>query len=503
MRKMREVLRLGLGAGLGCREIARSCQIARSTVYDYLKRAREAGLSGVAWESMDDAELESRLFPMRESARSRPEPDWSRVHQELRRKGVTRRLLWEEYKEAHPDGYQLTQFCERYRAFKRKLDATLRQTHKAGEKMFVDYAGHRVPIVDRKTGESWEAEIFVAVLGASNFTYVEAAPDQSLESWIGSHTRAVEYIGGVAEITVPDNLKSGVSRPCRYEPDVNPTYHDWSVHYGTVIVPARAQKPRDKAKVENAVLIAERWILARLRNHTFFSIEELNRLIRELLVTYNNQPFQKLDGSRRSWFESIDRPALRPLPQTRYELARWKKARVNIDYHVELERHYYSVPHSLVKEEVQVRYTSRTVEILFKGNRVASHKRSAAAGRHTTVPDHMPKSHREHLEWTPSRIIRWAEKTGDSTARVVRTILEARPHPEQGYRSCLGILRLGKRYSSERLEAASSRALALRSLNYKSVESILRNGLDRQPLSKSEPAQPVEHGNIRGNGYYR
>jgi len=503
MRKMREVLRLGLGGSLGCREIARSCGIAPSTVVDYLRRARAAGLSDEPWEALDERELEQRLFPSRASRRRRPEPDWSRIHQELRRKGVTLRLLWEEYKETCPDGYQLTQFYDLYASFKKKLDVTLRQTHKAGERMFVDYAGQTVPVTSRETGEVKEAEIFVAVLGASNFTYVEATPDQSLESWIGAHTHAAEYFGGVAEITIPDNLKSGVTHPCRYEPDLNPTYHDWSVHYATAILPARVRRPRDKAKVENGVRVAESWILAALRNHTFFNLGELNRAIRERLEAFNDRPFQKLDGSRRSWFESIERAALRPLPPTRYELAYWKKARVNIDYHVELERHYYSVPHSLVREEVQVRYTSRTVEILFKGNRVASHRRSHAAGRHTTVPDHMPKSHREHLEWTPSRLIRWAEKTGDSTAQVVRTILETRPHPEQGYRSCLGILRLGKRYPDERVEAASKRALNLRSPSYKSIESILRNGLDRQPLSQSEPVQPVEHGNIRGNGYYR
>jgi transposase len=506
MRKIREVLRLGLRQGRGRREIARSCGISPSTVTDYLRRAEEAGLTGEIVVELDDAALEAKLFPRRRPGASapRPLPDWAGIHRELRAKGVTLQLLWQEYKATHPDGYELSQFYERYRRYKTKLDVVLRQDHKAGERMFVDYAGKTVPVFDRNTGEIREAEIFVAVLGASNYTYAEASWDQKLESWIASHIRAVEFFGGAADLTIVDNLHSAVTKACRYEPDLNPTYNDWARHYDTAILPARPRKPRDKAKVEAGVLVAERWILAALRRRTFFSLAELNRAIRELLDQLNDRPFQKLEGSRRSWFESIERSCLKPLPDTRYEIAYWKKAGVNIDYHVELDRHYYSVPYTLVKEKVWIRYTRTTVEILHRGRRVASDRRSYVPGKYTTVPEHMPKSHREHLEWTPSRIIAWGRKTGEATANVMQAILESRRHPEQGYRSCLGILRLGGSYAPERVEAACTRALAIGSASYKSVRSILESGLDRQALpKKTAPAQPIEHGNIRGNGYYR
>lgn len=505
MRKIREVLRLGLVGRVGTREIARSCNVAPSTVIDYLRRARASGLEAPLPADMDDRALEELLFPERKDSRGgrRPQPDCAWIHQELRKKSVTLQLLWEEYKEQHPDGYQITQFYELYRRFKKKLDVTLRQSYKAGEKMFVDYAGQTIPIIDRQTGEIREAELFLAALGASNATFAEASWDQSVPSWIESHIHAFEFFGGVAEICVPDNLKSGVTKPCRYEPDINLSYNEMAIHYGTVIIPARPVKPRDKAKVEAAVLLAERWILAALRNRKFFSLEELNREIRKLLHKLNHRPFKKLDGSRWSWYEKVDRPALLPLPRMPYELADWKKAKVNIDYHIELERHYYSVPYSLVREQVEIRFNDRTVEIFFKRNRVATHARSFVQGGHTTLREHMPKSHQKYLEWTPSRLIAWAKKTGESTANVVEKILETRRHPEQGYRSCLGILQLGKRYDEPRLEAACRRALAIKTLSYKSIKSILENGLDRTPLETVSSVQPMTHGNIRGNGYYR
>jgi len=506
MRKVREILRLSLECHMGKREVARSCSVSPTTVKNYLSRIERLNLNYSQVTKMDDEELKRVLLNHKSSSKNnlRPQPNWDHIHLEMKKKGVTLQLLWQEYKAIYPDGYQSTQFCERYRKWKGKLNVSLRQTHKAGEKMFVDYAGQTVPIVDRLSGEIRQAEIFVGTLGASNYTYVEATWDQSLPNWITSHVHAFEYFGGVPHTLIPDNLKSGVSKACRYEPDINPSYHDMAVHYGTAVIPARVRKPQDKAKVESAVLVVERWILAVLRNRTFFSLEELNQAIAELLVQLNNRPFKKLDGSRLSWFQTIDKPALHPLPQSRYVFAEWKKARVNIDYHVELFRHYYSVPYQLVHEEVTIRYTSATVEIFRRGKRVASHKRDHRPGRHTTLKEHMPPSHQKYLEWTPSRIIRWAFTIGEGTAHLVELIMNSRKHPQQGYRSCMGIMRLGKQYSPQRLEKACQRAVAIGGYSYKSVRSILEKGLDKLPLPSSDPIQssPIHHDNIRGMKYY-
>lgn len=504
MRKVGEIFRLSTECGKTNREIARSCGVSHTVVNDYLNRAREAGLSDEEIQKMSEVELVERLKVFSESSKaSRPQPDWRNVYEELKKKSVTLTLLWEEYKETHPEGYQLSQFYERFRRWKKKLDVSLRQTHKAGEKMFVDYAGQTIPVTEPESGVVRQAQIFVAVLGASNYTFSEATWDQSLASWTGSHSRAFEYFEGVPEIVVPDNLRSGVSKACRYEPDLNPAYHDLAVHYGTAVIPARVLRPKDKAKVEVGVQIVERWILAALRNRKFFSLHELNQTICELLEKLNHRPFKKLEGSRKSWFEKIDRPALKALPQERYVLAEWKKARVNIDYHVELEGHYYSAPYALVQEEVELRYTAATVEIFFRGKRIASHLRSHCPGRHTTQTEHMPKNHREYLEWSPSRILGWAASMGEATGQIAGKILTSREHPEQGYRSCLGILRLGKLYGRDRLEAASKRALAIGASSYKSIRSILENGLDREAVPEMQDSQTIEHPNLRGQGYYK
>jgi len=506
MRKVREVLRLKWGCGLSNRAVGTSCAIAPSTVWDYVDRATRAGLSWPLPEPMTDEELEAALFvsdapPGNES---RPLPDWPVVHQELRRKGVTLLLLWQEYKAAHPDGYQYTQFCQRYRQWAGTLDVCMRQEHKAGEKIFVDWAGQTVAVVDAASGRERQAQIFVAALGASNYTYVEATWTQTLPDWIAAHIHAWEAFQGVATLTIPDNTKTGVTAPCFYEPDLNPTYQDLALHYGTAVVPARVRRARDKAKVENAVQGVERRILAPLRNRTFFSLAELNQAIRQQLADYNDRPFQKLPGSRRSLFETLDRPALKPLPPTRYEFAHWKKVRVHIDYHVEVEGHYYSVPYQLVRRQVEIRFNTKTVECFHNGQRVASHPRSFLKGRHTTVAEHMPKNHREYRDWTPERLVRWAAKSGPATAGVVEAILASRPHPLQGYRSCLGVMRLGKQYGADRLEAACHRALAIDAASYRSVASILKQGLDRRPLPENPPPRPaLTHVNVRGAQYYR
>lgn len=507
MRKIREVLRLKHVNGATDRAIAKSCSIARSTVGDYLRRAVEAGLSWPLPAGLDDSELEQLLFhrPVQIPSVDRPLPDWEYIHRELRRKSVTRFLLWQEYKSTHPTGLQYTQFCTRYTTWRGRQDPVMRQIHKAGEKLFVDYAGHTVPITDRRTGEIRSTELFVSVLGASSYTYCEATWSQGLPDWIASHIRSFEFFGGVPNVLVPDNLKAGVSSPHLYEPDLNPTYQDLAVHYGVAVVPARVRRPQDKAKAESGVQVAERWILARLRNRTFFSLADLNTAIAELLVELNERPFQKLAGCRRSMFEAVDRDALRSLPRDRYQYAEWKKVRVHIDYHVKVDQHHYSVPYQLIKEELETRLTAETVEMFDRGKRVASHVRSRKRGGFTTLSEHMPSSHRHYAEWTPERLVRWAEETGGQTAEVVTAVLASRPHPQQGFRSCLGIMNLGKSYGKERLEAACVRALALGTTSYKSIQSILKTGLDSQPLPDQSAKQkklPITHGNIRGPGYY-
>lgn len=505
MRQIRQILRLKYDKGLSHRAIARACSVGVGTVGDYVGRARLAGLSWPLPAELDDAALEAKLFPPPPpQGTPRPLPDFAWVHKELRRAGVTLQLLWHEYIEEHPSGYKYTQFCVRYRAWQKKLKPSMRQVHRAGEKAFVDYSGKRPRIVDRDSGELIEVELFVGVLGASNHTYAEATPSQELDYWIASHIRMLEYFGGSPEIWVPDNLKSGVTKACRYEPLINRTYGELAEHYGAVVIPARAYRPKDKAKVEVGTQVVQRWILARLRNLTFFSLADLNRAIREQLDVLNERPMQKLGTSRRELFERIERPALIPLPSSRYELAEWKSCRVNIDYHVAVDHNYYSVPHQLLHEEVEARYTHTTVEILWKGKRVASHPRLRGKGRYATRPEHMPAAHRAHAEWSPSRLIAWAEKTGPATGRVVAGILDALRHPEQGYRACLGIMRLGKSYGPERVEAACERAEHLGSCRYQTVKNILAQGMDRLPLDDQEPltSSVPAHGNIRGADYY-
>jgi transposase len=505
MRKIREVLRLTFGEGLSRRQVSAASGVPFTTVSDYVGRAVAAGVGWPLPGGLDDAGLEALLYPAAvPSAVARPAPDWAYVHRELRRKGVTLQLLWLEYREAHPDGYGYSQFANLYRQWRGQVDVTMRQSHKAGEKLFVDFPGDTFPVWDRRTGEIvMRAELFVAVLGASSWLYAEAFPSQELLYWVTAHVHCFEAMAGCPAIVVCDNLRSAVTRPHRYEPDINATFAEMAARYGVAIMPARAYKPRDKAKAENGVLIAERWIIARLRDRGFCSLGEANAAIRACVAEINARPFQKLDGSRQLLFEQLDRPALRPLPATRCEFATWRKARVSIDY-VAADKHYYSVPYQLARQQVDVRLSAATVEIFRNSARVASHPRSHVRHGYTTDPAHMPEAHRQHAAWTPQRITEWAARTGPSAARLVEAILASRPHPEQGYRAALGIIRLAGRYGSDRAEAACARALALRAHSYRSVESILRNGLDRQPLPGDAPGLPPHpaHANVRGPGYY-
>jgi transposase len=509
MRKLKEVLRLH-SLGLRQQPIARSCLIAQSTVHQYLKAAAAAGVKWPPPPDWDDRRLEEAVSGAPRTLqiwRKTEKPDFGAIREELQRhRNLTLQLVWEEYREDHPDGYSYySRFCELYRDWVKNLDVVLRHEYRAGEKLFVDYAGDRIPIYDRQTGDvDFQAPLFVAVLGASSYTFAEATRSQDLSCWIDSHVHALEFIGGAPEVAIPDNTKTGVKHPCRYEPELNSTYRELAEHYGFAVVPARPYKPRDKAKVEAGVQVAQRWIVAALRHRKFFSLADLNEAIADLLDRLNARPFRKRpDVSRTLLFEQLDRPALKPLPAERYVIAHWKPVRPNIDYHVEIERHYYSVPFQLVGQQLEARYTGMTVEIFHRGTRVASHARSYTAYTATTIHGHRPKSHQAHLEWTPSRLINWAATVGPATAEVVRTILERKPHPEAGYRACLGILSLAKTYSAARLEAASQRALLLRVYSYQSLKSILKRSLDQQPLLDldSDPSGP-HHDNIRGPHYY-
>lgn len=509
MRKVKDVLRLKFEAGLSHERIAAALGVSKGAVTKYLQRAAEVGLGWPLAPELDDSALEALLFPHAPALMAgHALPDYAQIHQELKRKGVTLQLLWEEYSAAHPgSAYRYSQFCVHYHRFRDSLKRSMRQIHRAGEKLFIDYSGDTVPIIQADTGEIRYAELFVAVLGASSYVYAEATWTQQLPDWIDSHVRTFEFLDGVPALLVPDNLKSAINKACRFEPEANSTYADMARHYGTAILPARPQKPRDKAPVEQSVLLAQRWILARLRNQQFFSLVELNAAIRALLIDLNNRAFKKLDGCRTSAFATLDRPALRPLPEQRYEFAEWKAATVNIDYHVDITGHYYSVPHQLVGQKVEVRFTAVAVECFFKGRRVAAHVRSNLRGRHTTIAEHMPESHRRHREWTPGRLLNWALSIGPGTRDVVQWQLENRPHPEQGYRACLGLLNLVRRYGESRLEAACLRALVIGSPTRKRILSILEAKLDQHPdlFPGATAVVPPKagHTNVRGADYFR
>ncbi len=503
MKKIEEVLRLKYEKGLSHRAIARSCGVSASTVSEYVTHAKAAGLSWPLPEGMTAEQLDARLFPQKVSkARQVPQPDWKKVNKELKHKGVTLSLLWLESRQDYPDGYSYSQFCERFRKWKKRLHPSMRTKHKAGEKLFVDYAGMTVEVVDFETGEIREAQIFVATLGASNYTYAEAQGSQSLPNWIGGHVRAFTFLGGVPEVVVPDNLKAGVTSPNLYEPDLNPTYREFARHYGVAVVPTRVRKPKDKAKVETGVQNVERWVLAPLRDRRFFGLAELNQAIWKLLDELNRREMKHVGQSRLELFGELDQPALAPLPVQPYEYAFWKRARVHIDYHVAFEKHHYSVPHTLIGKEVELRATEKAVEIYSQRRRVASHPRSKAKGRFSTHSVHMPPEHQFYSQWSPKRFLRWAGEIGEQTAELISRALDARRHPEQAYRTCLGILGLAKKYSPARLEAASRRANSAGIRSYKGVNNILKNKLDQLPLEPETEIPLPPHENIRGPTYY-
>ena len=514
MRQVRDVVRMK-AAGISAREIAIRIGVAPSTVRLTMKRLANAGLDETAVAALSDEALETRLFSRvgtKQGHRRRVEPDFALIHRELKRKHVTLQILWDEYIELHPDGYSYSRVCDLYRSFERRLSVTMRQTHVGGDKLFVDYAGDTVPVVvDRLKGTVRRAQIFVAVMGASNFSYGEATWTQGLGDWIGAHGRAFDAIGGVPNLLVPDNTKVAVIKACLYDPQINRTYAAMAAHYDTAVLPARPRKPRDKAKVEGCVLIVERWLLGRLRHRTFHSLGEVNEAIAELMRRLNeDRVIRRLGRTRRQLLEELDRPKLKPLPVEPYVFAEWRVRRVGIDYHVEVEKHFYSVPFRFARQEVEARITARTVEIFVRGERIAAHLRSSGNGGHSTIREHMPSSHRRYGDWTIERIRKEAARVGTTTTALCELILERRSHPEQGFRACIGILRLAKPFGPSRLEAAATRAIEIGALSYGSVRSILDKRLDQAPPTqagkKQEPgpdAAPILHPNIRGPRYYQ
>lgn len=503
MRKTREILHLRLGEKLPLRTVAQSCNCSASRVHEVASRAVAAGLS---WPlDLNDEELEGKLYgkPKIEQ-NARPEPDYQAMHLELGKRGVTLSLLWQEYRGGCPTGYGYSQYCSKYRTWRRTLDLSMRQTHAPGEKVFVDFAGHTAPVYDRLTGECTHVQIFVGAMGLSQYIYAEAVETQEIRNWVSCHSHMYEFFGGVPAVTVPDNLRSAVTKACAYDPELNRTYKDLSDHYDTLILPARVRKPKDKAKAENAVQQVERWVLAPLRNHKFFSLAELNAAISEQLKLLNGRPLTVVNRSRQELFDEYDKPALKVLPCATFRIPEWRiNATVNIDYHVDFEGHYYSVPYGLARKKVDLRVTSRTVECLHQGRRVAMHARAFTRGQHSTIEEHRPRNHREYGAWPPERIRRWADSIGPQTSEVVEAILSRKRHPEQGYRAALGVIRLAKTYTPERLEKACERALAIRAPAYRTVHSILKTGFDQEPLPEPDlELPPIQHDNIRGSRYY-
>lgn len=502
MRSIREILRLACDCKLSIRQISDSLQISRSAIGECLRRAHAANLSWPLPDELDDAALIDLLYKRKIEQSSRPRPDCEYLHRELKRKGVTLSLLWEEYKREHPDGYQYTQFCDIYREWLKLVDLSMRQEHIAGKNAFSDFSGGTLAVVDLETGELRQARLFVCVLGASNFTYAEPFYSESAEAWCTGQSNAFLYFNGCPEICVPDNPKAVIAQSCPYEPDINPDFLLVAEHYGIAVLPARVRKPKDKAKAEAGVLLATRWILARLRNRRFLGLAEAKAAVGELVELLNNRPFKKIKGSRRSLFESIEKSALKPLPAGKYEYTHIVKATVDKSYHIEIDGRSYSVPFHLAHKVVEARITHQAVEIFFNRRRVASH----ALDERTkyTHTDHMPKSHRAYAEWSPERMRNWASKVGPITADFVEQLLFRSKPVEQGYRSCFGIMRLAKHHGSERMEAACLRAATINSFSYKTVKLILQNKMECRPIVEGNtPQLKMLHSNIRGAEYYR
>jgi transposase len=504
MEKFREILRLHALGYSQC-QIARSCDIARSTVQDYVRRASAKGLSYDDLSPLTDAEARALLGKGQRQPRQAPEAiDFAAIQRELKRKGVTLALLWQEGLDTGQWNCSYGGFCRRYRRWKGRQNLSMRQEHKAGEKLFVDYCGLTLPVYDPIADQTIAAQIFVACLGASNYTFAEATPSQALPHWIGSHCRALSFFGGVPQVIVPDNLKSGVTAPCRYEPGINRSYQEFAQHYGLAIIPARPKHPQDKAKVEKAVQEVERQVLAPLRHQVFRSFSALNEAIRDRLERLNQRPMKSYGMSRQALFEQIEQAALTPLPQTAFVFAQWKTAKVNLDYHIEVEKHYYSLPYWLVQRQVQVKFSEHQVEIFYEGQRVACHERSKVPYRHTTQAEHMPPEHWAYKRQSKQTFLAWAAHLGPQTVAQVDAIFALKDHEEQAFRTLKGLQRLAQSYGHQRFEAACGYANQFALVGLKRLRSVLENRLEPSTAPSPLPLAPLPlHENVRGPAYYR
>lgn len=506
MNQIKEILRLHFVLGLNQSEISRSVSISRSTVQNYICRAASKGITKTNLDDFSEESLVLLFKPDLSNRGKKAEPDYLYIQRELVKKEVTIALLWQEYIEANPEGHSYSGYCSYYHRWKASQKLSMRCSHKSGEKLYVDFAGLTVPVYDSSSGDvSFRAQVFVSVLGASNYIYAEAVPDQSLIHWIGAHVRAFSFYGGVTEIVVPDNLKSGVKKASFYDPEINPGYSDFARHYNLAVIPARVRKPKDKAKAEVGVQVVQRWILAVLRKNRFYSIAELNIAIRVLLEKVNAKKMKSYGVSRKELFDSSEKEFLKPLPLKEYQLYNTKLCRVNIDYHVQVEHHYYSVPFEFVGKVVEVRIREQTVEIIEAGKRIAIHALSKNKYQHTTERSHMPPSHQAMEKWHPTRLISWGEKIGPETKIQVENLLKSKVHPEQSYRACLGLLNLAKKVGGERLESACRRANYLNVASLRRVKSILDTEMDKLALFEGANSAEIEailHSNIRGSKYY-
>lgn len=510
MRKIRDILRSHFDGRLSPRQTALALKVSRGAVLRCLDRFRKSGLPYPP-DELGDTELEARLYPASAAGPLSRKPQLTKeecavIHRELSKTGVTLQLLWEDYRTQTPQGLGYSWFCEQYGRYKKSLGISFRNTYKGGEMSFLDYSGKKRDIVDRQTGEVRPVELFVWCWGASNFTYWEFSESQKTLDFLGSQDRALTYFGCVSRVTVPDNLKSGVTTPCRYEPELNLSYERFAEHYGTTLLPARVRKPKDKAKVEGGVRLAQRWLLGRLRNRVFFSLAELNEAAHELLLAFNAKVMKGYGQSRQELFEEIDKPNALPLPDSPYEMGIWKRpVRLGIDYHLEIDSNFYSAPYTLRGRILAAKISEHLVEIFLGGDRVASHRRLVGKRRHSTQKEHMPESHQQYVEWNSERVVSWAEKIGPSAHALAQAMLLSRRHPQQAYRSILGITRLEKNYGKERLESACALAMRYNLLSYKAVADILKNGREKGPTGEKAPSrQPAPpHENIRGPGYYQ
>ena len=503
MRQLKEIARLHLTQSLGIREIARACNIAPSTSQSYVSRLEESGLDYVAIDSMDEDELRDLFRGKPQEKQKKPFPDLQYLAREMRKKGVTLQLLYEEHSQDHPDGYRRTQFFQLYKDWVKKANPTMRLNHKAGDKVFIDFSGDKPSYCDPETGVITEVELYVAVAGGTSYTFATAVPSQKIEDFCRATIEMFEFFGGCSRCIVLDNLKSGVTHACYYDPEINKTFADLADHYDVAVLPTRVKKPKDKAKVESGVLNSQRRILAALRNREFFSLHELNEAIEEELRKLNNRPMQVTGKSRYELFMELEKPVLKPLPSRRFSTCLWKKAKVHIDYHVEVKKSFYSVPYKLIGHHVEIKYNDRVVEIFHKYKRVASHVRTHRRGKYITEDSHMPSEHRCYLEWTPARIKKWGATIGPHTRDLMEKIMDSQRHPEHGFRGCLGIVRLAKTYSPERVEQASRKALHVGAYSYRSMKSILSKGLDKiVVLERPSTQETIHHDNVRGGAYY-